>query len=146
MAARTDAAASCSTSRCFSFVFLFTCLFVIVKNTQANHSYSRLDILNIGFQCNQVITSEFLESHYIPEEIARTPGSTWTIIGSSKRRRRRRHRKQKRGCRSGLLVRLREQPHKPPLPSVFLTNARSLANKMDELLLQIATNNNMKDC
>lgn len=38
------------------------------------------------------------------------------------------------------LTRLRKQPYKPPLPSLFLTNARSIANKMDELRLLAATN------
>ncbi|XP_078114190.1 LOW QUALITY PROTEIN: C-signal [Sander vitreus] len=33
------------------------------------------------------------------------------------------------------LARVRKDPHKPPLPSMFLTNARSLANKMEELNL-----------
>ncbi len=37
------------------------------------------------------------------------------------------------------------QPHKPPLPSIFFTNARSLANKMDELRLLVATNNIVKN-
>lgn len=36
-------------------------------------------------------------------------------------------------------------PHKPPLPSIFLTNARSLANKLDELKLQVALNKDIKD-
>lgn len=37
-------------------------------------------------------------------------------------------------CTSALLE------NKPPLPSIFLTNARSLANKLDELKLQITAN------
>lgn len=136
MAARIDTAALTSPVRCFSLVFLFVCLLVIAKISQANHSYSRLDILNIGFQCNQVVTSEFLKLHNILEEIARTPGSPWIVIGSSKSV----------DDGRGLLVRLKKQSRKPPLPSVFLANARSLANKRDELQLLIATNNIMKDC
>lgn len=30
-------------------------------------------------------------------------------------------------------MRLRKQPHKPPLPSICLTNTTSLANELDEL-------------
>ncbi len=93
MAARIDAAALSSPVRYFSLMFLFVCLLVIVKIFQVNHSYSRLDILNIGFRCNQEVTSEFMELHNIPEKIARTPGSPWIVIGSSKRRRQRRYRK-----------------------------------------------------
>jgi len=50
--------------------------------------------------------------------------------------------KQKQSCKAGILARLRRQPHRPPLPCLFLTKARSLVNKMDELRLQVAT---MKD-
>ena len=57
----------------------------------------------------------------------------------------RRERKQKRGCRAGLLARLRKQPNKPPLTSIFLANARSFVNKMDEMDLQLAKNF-MRDC
>ncbi len=41
---------------------------------------------------------------------------------------------------------LRKQPYKPPLPSMFLTNARSMAHKMDELKLYIAGNHHIRDC
>ena len=78
-------------------------------------------------------------------DIARRPGSPWITIPAGRRRRRRRERKQKRGCRAGVLVRLRRRPNKPPLSSVFLTDVRSLANKMDELKLQAAMNNTVKD-
>lgn len=73
MAVRIDAVALSSPVWCFSLVFvcLFVCLLVIVKISQANHSYSRLDILNIGFQCYQVVI-HVVELHNIPEEIART--------------------------------------------------------------------------
>ncbi|XP_032439900.1 uncharacterized protein LOC116733228 [Xiphophorus hellerii] len=64
---------------------------------------------------------------------------------SGRKRRRRRERKQKRGCRAGVLNRLRRQLHKPPFPSLFLSNARSPANKMDELRLQAASRSTVKD-
>jgi len=127
-------------------MFLFICLFANVKFSRANSTYSRQDLLIIGLQRNQAVTSEFLHSRNIPEEIARTPGSPWMVVGPGKCRRRRRYRKQKRGCRSGLLVRLRRQPHKPPLPSIFLINARSITNKMDKLNLQISANKLIEDC
>ncbi|KAK3506378.1 hypothetical protein QTP70_002309 [Hemibagrus guttatus] len=62
-----------------------------------------------------------------------------------RRRRRRCERKQKRGCRAGALARLQKQPLRPPLCSLFITNARCLTNKMDELRLQTVTNNITKD-
>nr|XP_043874450.1 uncharacterized protein LOC122764210 isoform X2 [Solea senegalensis]XP_043874509.1 uncharacterized protein LOC122764439 isoform X2 [Solea senegalensis] len=64
----------------------------------------------------------------------------------SKRRRRRRERKQKRGCRSGSDAKLRKQPHRPAIPSLFLSNARSITHKMDELELQTATMSFVRNC
>ncbi|KAI3375181.1 hypothetical protein L3Q82_021080 [Scortum barcoo] len=51
-------------------------------------------------------------------------------------RRRRRDRKQRRGKCGGLRAKLKLTPHRLSLTSIFLTNVRSLANKMDELRLQ----------
>ncbi|KAI3368602.1 hypothetical protein L3Q82_025607 [Scortum barcoo] len=42
-------------------------------------------------------------------------------------------RKQKRGKRGGLLARLKANAGKPPIPSLFLSNVRSLDNKLDLL-------------
>ncbi|KAK1901194.1 A disintegrin and metalloproteinase with thrombospondin motifs 7 [Dissostichus eleginoides] len=42
---------------------------------------------------------EFQRNHNIPDEVARSPGSPWIVVGPGRRRRRRRERKQKRGCR-----------------------------------------------
>lgn len=84
--------------------------------------------------------------HNIPPEIARTSGALWIVIGSAKKRRRRKERKQKRRCRSGLLARLKRQPFKPSLPSIFLTNARSVVKKIEELNLLLAAQPIARDC
>ena len=42
--------------------------------------------------------------------------------------------------------RLRRRPNKPPLPSLFLANARSLRHKVDELHQLIATKKDFRDC
>ena len=146
MAARTVAAARSSSFLCFLCVFSSVCLLANVTVSSANPMYSRRDLLTIGLQCNVAITSAFSHSHNIPEEIARTPGSPWIVVGSTRHGRRRRSRKQKRGCRSGQLAKLRRQPHKPPLPSIFLMNARFILNKMDELNLQMSENKYVQDC
>ncbi|KAK0146581.1 hypothetical protein N1851_014085 [Merluccius polli] len=46
-------------------------------------------------------------------------------------------RRKRRGARGGLLN--RHDPHRPSIPSLFLANVRSLANKMDEMRLRVAT-------
>ncbi|KAK3548881.1 hypothetical protein QTP70_021256, partial [Hemibagrus guttatus] len=47
---------------------------------------------------------------------------------------------RRRGKRSGVLVRLRRRGLRTPLPGIFLSNVRSLCNKMDELTLQMNKN------
>ena len=145
MAARSDAAAQCSPFRCFCMLLVYVLLLVLTTSSWANNIFSRHDLLEIGLHSERPVTAEFLHSHHIPADIARRPGSLWFTIPTRRRRKRRRERRQKRGCRAGALVRLRKRPHKPPLPSVFLANVRSLANKMDELRLQITTNRTIKD-
>ncbi len=107
---------------CIFVCFLVCFLFV----ASVKHNYSHQDLLDIGFQHKITVTHDFYRTHNIPKDIARPPGSPWIVVGPGRRRRRRRERKQKQGSRAGLLARLRKQPHKPPLPSMFLTNARSI--------------------
>jgi len=58
----------------------------------------------------------------------------------------RRQRKQKRGRQGGLRAKLRANPHRPSLPSIFLANVRSLTNKIDYLRLRIINHKWIKDC
>ena len=137
MAARTDAAAHSSSRQQCVLLFLFVCLFFLCPSCRAFITYSRQDLFRIGLQSEQFVIEDFTNTHNIPPDIAQPPGSPWTVIPTGRRRRRRKERKQKRGCRAGVLAQLRRRPHKLPLPSIFLSNARSLANKMDELKLQL---------
>lgn len=52
-------------------------------------------------------------------DTARSLGAPWIIIPASRRQRRCRERRQKRGCRVGVLARLGRRPNRPPFPSVF---------------------------
>ncbi|XP_054632319.1 uncharacterized protein LOC129181302 [Dunckerocampus dactyliophorus] len=56
------------------------------------------------------------------------------------------HRPRKRGKRGGVLVRLRHRGHRLPLPSLVLSNVRSLANKTDELTSLIVSQRDFRDC
>ncbi|KAI4785805.1 hypothetical protein KUCAC02_037538 [Chaenocephalus aceratus] len=105
-----------------------------------------MDLFDIGMSCRSDITADFHRTNNIPEDIARPLGSPWIVFGPVKQRRRRRERKQKRACRAGLLARLRKRPHRPPLPSLFLANARSIVHKIDELEVLLAANTNVRDC
>lgn len=146
MAAHTDAAAHGSPYQCFFLCFLCVFVCTFCTHTSAFYLYTRHDLVDIGYRHKIAVTSNFHHQHNIPDELVRPPGSPWIVVGSGKRRRRRRERKQKRGRRSGLLLKLKNRPHKPPLPSLFLTNARSLTYKMDDLELQLAGNCYVKDC
>ncbi|XP_024121111.1 uncharacterized protein LOC112142095 [Oryzias melastigma] len=140
MAAHVVAAAWCSNGLCFVLMFF---VHVLCTFGRSDHTYSRNELLKIGLRYEGRVTGEFIRLHEIPLEIARSPGPSWFPIPSRGTRRRRRRRK--RGRRAGALARLRRLPLKPPLPSLFLSNARSLLNKMDELRLQVATDNCVKD-
>ncbi|KAK1875851.1 Serine--tRNA ligase [Dissostichus eleginoides] len=143
MAARSDAAAHGSLFWLCTVCFLCVCVNTL---EQATYIYSCMDLFDIGMSCRSDITADFHRTNNIPEDIARPPGSPWIVFGPVKQRRRRRERKQKRGCRAGLLARLRKRPHRPPLPSLFLANARSIIHKMDELEVLLAANTNVRDC
>ena len=124
--ARTHAAAW--SSQLFFYLFLFLVSFLlsippggraellIIREQNHHNSYSRQD--------------------FIPPELQRTE-ETLTIPPLWPKRQKR-HRKQKRGKQGGLRARLQANAHRPALHSLFLPNARSLANKMDEIRLRIA--------
>ncbi|XP_073669588.1 uncharacterized protein [Paramisgurnus dabryanus] len=145
MAARIVAAAQCSLKQCC--MWLLFVLFFVVKSTRATPYifYNREELLYIGRTFRVPITSAFQHSHNILPGIARAPSSTWIVSPNVKHRRRRRERKQKRGCRSGVLARLKRAPNRPPLPSLYVANARSLGNKMDELHLDLSNRTNIRD-
>lgn len=65
-----------------------------------------------------------LPSGLPPELIRRTPAPS---SGTASRKRRRR------GRRGGARQRLRKRGNKPPLPSIILSNVRSLSSEVDEL-------------
>ncbi|KAI4802384.1 hypothetical protein KUCAC02_020225, partial [Chaenocephalus aceratus] len=140
MAARMVAAAHGSPFLCY-LLYVYICCMTVFAYT--NIHYNRQELLDIGFQHKLPVLREFQRDHNIPDEVARSPGSPWIVVGPGRRRR---ERKQKRGCRSGLLLMLRNQPHKPPLLSMYLTNARSIVHKTDDLELQLARNIYVRDC
>ncbi|KAL0190088.1 hypothetical protein M9458_017187, partial [Cirrhinus mrigala] len=64
----------------------------------------------------------------------------------TKRRRRRCERGRKRGKRGGIRARLRANPTRPALPTLMLSNVRSLENKLDEIQLSRSTEHEARDC
>ena len=134
-AARIVRDALCLTGFCKVVLIYLFFVSLFAKNCLAYTLYSRQELLDIG-SCNSV---NFTDAFGLISEIARTAEPTVKRIRSTNGQRRR-HRCKQRGSRGGLNARLKLAPHRPSLPSIFLANVRSLANKMDELRLRITTN------
>lgn len=96
-------------------------------------NYTRESLIQIRIMQQKINMGAFQHPFPIPEEIVRPPGSPWIIIPGS------RHRKQRRAetkartpsqCWCASLA--KEEPHRPLLPSLFISSVRSINNKMDE--------------
>ncbi|KAI3369575.1 hypothetical protein L3Q82_024384 [Scortum barcoo] len=77
------------------------------------------------------------------------PGGHRTGASAARRtegKRKRCARKQKRGKWGGLLARLKANAGRPPIPSLFLSNVRSLDNKLDLLRLRLGVSREMRNC
>ncbi len=69
-----------------------------------------------------------------------------TYATSTKLRCRQCERGQKRGKRGGIRARLRANPTRPAIPSLMLSNVRSLENKLDLIHLSRSTQHETRDC
>ena len=126
-----------SVFRVFFVMFTF-CSVSLPLQLETNITYSRNHILNIR-DINYIPPLP----PAIPEELLRTSVPDWLTSQRSQRskqRRRRRERKTKRGKRGGIQARLRSSPDRPALPSLFIANAQSIVNKIDELRLRLHSN------
>ncbi len=123
MAARSDAAAKRSRLSTLCLI-VFVCGCLLLTGLTEALSYNRAELLTIAGKVPTTSNWDF-----IPPEIRR-PHSGITTLREALRRRWRR-----RGKRGGLKARLRANPHRPAILSLFLANARSPHNKMDELRL-----------
>ncbi len=145
MAARSDAAATPGPKNCvFMSVSLVSsssnCL-TLSQNHQTNtrkHIYDRQSLLEIGSVYKHqlsLVTNEKLQGLCLllkpnPETAASPTDATRT-----KRQRWRCERAQKRGKHGGIRARLRANPSRPAIPSLMLSNVRSLENKLDLIKL-----------
>ncbi|KAK3566665.1 hypothetical protein QTP86_002398, partial [Hemibagrus guttatus] len=90
-------------------------------------SYSREELMNIRATTPVDLFPSFL-------------ASTADLLAILIKEARNKVKSRRRGKRSGVLVRLRRRGLRTPLPGIFLSNVRSLCNKMDELTLQMNKN------
>ena len=97
-------------------------------------SFTRDELLNIRTTTPVDLFPEFIASSVDLLDIV--VKGVLTFVHTASRRRRR-------GKRAGALVRLRQRGHRTPLPGIFLSNVRSLCNKMDELQLRVGKNRDL---
>ncbi|KAI3364045.1 hypothetical protein L3Q82_010877 [Scortum barcoo] len=79
-------------------------------------------------------------------QLLRTPDWRSAARQTEGKRKRCAHGKQKRGKQGGLLARLKANAGRPPIPSLFLSNVRSLDNKLDLLRLRLGVSREMRNC
>ncbi|KAK7893484.1 hypothetical protein WMY93_022636 [Mugilogobius chulae] len=120
MAARTDAAARSSYYFCTLLVVL-----CFISHSLCTFKYNRDELLQLSGDYR--LSVEYL----IPPEIVKPPAA-------ADRRRKRCERRQKRGKRGGVWARLKTSPFKPPLPTIFLSNARWLDNSIPDAAIELA--------
>lgn len=117
MVAHTVAAAHCSPSQCFIYLFGSYILHLSYLFVHCQYCKHSLHPPGPYRQHQPSVSSVFHRTHNIADYIAPQPGSPWIVVGSRRRRRRGKERKQRRGRRSAVMLRLRRRPHKEPLPS-----------------------------
>ncbi len=152
MAARSDAAATPGPKDGAFMSFNAVCsspnsvnLPLIHKEITPKHIYDRQSLLDIGnaykHQLSPAATEKLrglclllkpdLETTALPTDATRT------------RWRRKRCERGKRGC---IRARLRANPTRPALPTLMLSNVRSLENKLDLIQLSWSTQHEARDC
>lgn len=136
MAARIDAAAL--SSRHIVFMVALLCILSHFYFAEALQ-YSRAELLKF----NTGDTYHSPAGFFIPPEILKSPLGTPAAV---RWKRRCCERRKKRGKWAGVLARLKANPFKPPLPTTFFSNTRSIRNKMDEIRLGLTTQRNIANC
>lgn len=133
--------------QCIVVVMVWMFLCVRVCLSKIRHIYTPAMLRKVGFSFSVDITMDYQQLHNIPLDIARSLGTPWVVVvGPRGHRRQRRERRQKWGCRGGLLEWLRKKPYRAMLSSIFLTNVRSIFHKTDKLELLMANTQIIWDC
>ncbi|XP_068507379.1 uncharacterized protein [Syngnathus scovelli] len=109
------------------FLCLILCVFCVFC-CPSRITFTREALLNIGQSSSGIFSPVLSDSDCLSEILAGA-----AVLYKLARRRRR-------GKRAGALVKLRQRGFRSALPSIHLANVRSLANKMDELLLLTSRN------
>ncbi len=113
------------------------------------HIYDRRSLLDIGnaykHQLSQAATEKLRGLCLLLEPDLETAAPP-TDATRTRQRRKRCERGRKRGKRGGIRARLRANPTRPALPTLMLSNFRSLENKLDLIQLSRSTQHEARDC
>ncbi len=119
------------------------------KEITPKHIYDRRSLLDIGNAYKQQLAPAAIEKLrglcLLLEPDLETAASP-TDATRTRQRRKRCERGRKRGKRGGIRARLRANPTRPALPTLMLSNVRSLENKLDLIQLSRSTQQEARDC
>ncbi len=148
MAARSDAAAAPGPKDGAFLSFNVVCsspnsvnLPLTHKEITPKHIYDRRSLLDIGNTATEKLRGLCL----LLEPDLETAASPTDATGT-RQRRKRCERGRKHGKRGGIRARLRANPTRPALPTLMLSNVRSLENKLDLIQLSRSTQHEARDC
>ncbi len=153
MAARSDAAAAPGPKDGAFMSLNVICLSPNSVNLPLTHKekhiYDRRSLLDIGnaykHQLSQAATEKLRGLCLLLEPDLETAASP-TDATRTRQRRKRCERGRKRGKRGGIRARLRANLTRPALPTLMLSNVRSLENKLDLIQLSRSTQHEARDC
>ncbi len=119
------------------------------KEITPKHIYDRRSLLDIGNAYKQQLAPAAIEKLrglcLLLEPDLETAASP-TDATRTRQRRKRCERGRKRGKCGGIRARLRANPTRPALPTLMLSNVRSLENKLDLIQLSRSTQHEARDC
>ncbi len=156
MAARSDAAAAPGPKDGAFVSFNVICssqnivdLPAIHKEFSPEHIYDRQSLLDIGNAYKHELSpvaAEKLQGLCLLLKPDLETAASPTDATHTRRRRKRCERGRKHGKRGGIQARLRANPTRPALPTLMLSNVRSLENKLDLIQLSRSTQHEARDC
>ncbi|XP_039874560.1 uncharacterized protein LOC120725650 [Simochromis diagramma] len=123
----------------FLVFYLFFALVYIPKSSSLI-VYDHRSLVNIGDKVAHLILDTFKPDPSWPPEILRGAENNKGRAAHP-----RRGTKKRRGKRTGIRNRLRQQAHRASLPSILLANIQSMENKLDDLRARVTFQCDMRD-
>lgn len=119
---------------------------IFAQSSCANYSYSRQALLDIHVHYLNIGFGHPFDFNQLSPEVIWTSGPSESLLLTRRSQHRCRDRKQWRGKIGGLRAKLRLNPHRMALHSIFLANVCSLPGKLDELKIWVLTQKGLMDC